>query len=156
MQKCPNEAKNGAKNLENGNSKFENRNSKIAGWRRLRVLGSLRIFPGPRPDFSLSPRERAGPRCGPLLNPWITVFGYACSAWQSSGAADQIGTPQDDNGAGRWVKLETGKWKLEIGCWCYLEWRPTRAGGHSRESGNPVRRQHISKDSRSRFPLSRE
>jgi len=29
-------------------------------------------------------------------------------------------------------------------------------GGHSRESGNPVRRQHISKGLRSRFPLSRE
>ena len=36
-------------------------------------------------------------------------------------------------------------------CWCHLEWGSTRAAGHSRESGNPVRRQHISKGLRSRF-----
>jgi hypothetical protein len=37
-----------------------------------------------------------------------------------------------------------------------LGWDPFRNAGHSRESGNPVRRQHISEGLRSRFPLSRE
>jgi hypothetical protein len=43
---------------KSGKWKLEIRNSKIAGWRRLRVLGSLRIFPGPGPGFSLSRGER--------------------------------------------------------------------------------------------------
>jgi hypothetical protein len=41
-------------------------------------------------------------------------------------------------------------------CWCHLEGNPFRNNGHSRESGNPVRRRRISNGLRSRFPLSRE
>ena len=48
-------------------------------------------------------------------------------------------------------------------CWCHLEWGSTRAAGHSRErpghsreSGNPVRRQRTSEGLPSGFPLSRE
>jgi hypothetical protein len=40
--------------------------------------------------------------------------------------------------------------------WCHLEWNPLRNTGHSRESGNPLRRRRISNGLRGRFPFSRE
>jgi hypothetical protein len=38
------------------------------------------------------------------------------------------------------------------GWWCHLEWNPFPDAGHSRESGNPVRGQGISKGLRSGLP----
>jgi hypothetical protein len=38
-------------------------------------------------------------------------------------------------------------------CWCHLEWDPFRNIGHSRESGNPVRRRRTSMGLRNGFPL---
>ena len=44
----------------------------------------------------------------------------------------------------------------DLRCRCHLEWDPIRNTSHSRESGNPVRRQRISECWRSGFPLARE